>query len=101
MPTLRIFVSSPKDVNSERTVARRVIERLALQYAYHFQIEPVMSELEPMVATQTPQASITPPSDTDIVVTLLWSRIGTQLPEDPRFTIADLGRRPTGTEWEF
>ena len=101
MPTLRIFVSSPKDVNSERTVARRVIERLAVEYAYHFQIEPVMSELEPMVATQTPQASITPPSETDIVVVLLWARLGTRLPRDGRFTIEGMDQPPTGTEWEF
>src|SRR5215510_89409 len=101
MRPLRIFISSPRDVSSERTVARRVIERLALEYAYHFKIEPLMSELEPMVATQTPQASITPPSNADIVVTLLWARLGTALPDDPQFTIDEVGRRPTGTEWEF
>ena len=100
MRHLKIFISSPMDVSSERTVAQRVIARLAMEYAYHFRIESVMSELEPMVATQTPQASVTPPSETDIVVTLLWSRLGTPLPEDPRFAI-DQTRRPTGTEWEF
>jgi tetratricopeptide (TPR) repeat protein len=100
MRHLKIFISSPMDVSSERTVAQRVIARLAMEYAYHFRIESVMSELEPMVATQTPQASVTPPSETDIVVTLLWSRLGTPLPADPRFAI-DETRRPTGTEWEF
>jgi hypothetical protein len=100
MRHLKIFISSPMDVSSERTVAQRVIARLAMEYAYHFRIEAVMSELEPMVATQTPQASITPPSETDIVVTLLWSRLGTPLPEDPRFAIDEI-RHPTGTEWEF
>jgi hypothetical protein len=90
------------DVNSERSVVRRVIERLAIEYAYHFRIELVMSELEPILATQTPQAGIVPPSTTDIVVALLWSRLGTPLPKDPRFVIeGDQDRRPTGTEWEF
>src|SRR5207245_4259863 len=55
----------------------------------------------PIMATQTPQASITPPSDTDIVVVLVWARLGTPLPEDPRFEISSAQRQPTGTEWEF
>lgn len=101
MKPLRIFVSSPMDVSSERTIARRVIDRLAVEYAYFFQIEPVMSELEPMTATQTPQASITPPSETDIVVVLVWARLGTPLPSDHRFAIEGSDRSPTGTEWEF
>jgi tetratricopeptide (TPR) repeat protein len=101
MKTVKIFVSSPMDVSAERTVAHRVIGRLALEFAYHFQIESVMSELEPAVATDTPQASITRPSETDIVVVLLWSRIGTRLPDDPRFKTDDPTARPTGTEWEF
>ena len=101
MKTLKIFVSSPRDVRAERAVAHRVIGRLALEYAYHFKIEPVMSELEPMVATDTPQGSITPPSATDIVLVLLWSRLGTPLPNDPRFKTSEPGRQPTGTEWEF
>jgi hypothetical protein len=71
MLPLRIFISSPMDVNSERSVVRRVIERLAIQYAYHFRVELIMSELEPILATQTPQAGIVPPSTTDIVVALL------------------------------
>src|SRR5262245_959455 len=101
MRPLKVFVSSPMVVNSERSVVRRVVERLAIGYAYHFRIELVMSELEPIVATQTPQASIMPPSSTDIVVVLLWSRMGTPLPKDPRFTIDGDDRQPTGTEWEF
>jgi hypothetical protein len=90
------------DVNSERSVVRRIIERLAIEYAYHFRVELIMSDLEPLLATQTPQASIVPPATTDIVVALLWSRLGTPLPKDPRFIIeGDEDRRPTGTEWEF
>jgi tetratricopeptide (TPR) repeat protein len=101
MRPLKVFISSPVDVSSERSVVRRVIERLAIEYAYHFQIELVMSELEPMVATQTPQASIISPSSTDIVIVLLWSRLGTPLPKDARFSIDGESRQPTGTEWEF
>jgi hypothetical protein len=101
MRPLKVFISSPVDVSSERSVVRRVLERLAIEYAYHFQIELVMSELEPMVATQTPQASMISPSSTDIVIVLLWSRLGTPLPKDARFSIDSDSRQPTGTEWEF
>ena len=100
MKTLKVFVSSPMDVRPERAIARKVIERLSLEFSYHFKIEAVMSEFEPMTATDTPQAHIMPPSATDIVIVLLWARLGTPLPDDPRFKTDDK-RRPTGTEWEF
>ena len=43
---------------------------------------------------------ITPPHDTDIVVVILWSRLGTTLPGD-RFTGPLSGGEVSGTEWEF
>jgi len=50
------------------------------------------------------QDVITPPSQTDIVVLILWSRMGTHLPErtEARKYEGLDGRAPvTGTEWEF
>lgn len=56
-------------------------------------------EFEPMLASGHFQDAIVKPSETDIVVLILWSRLGTSLPE--RFQGID-GRAPvTGTEWEF
>jgi hypothetical protein len=98
--TIKVFLSSPMDVAEERFAARRVIERLAQQFAYYGHIEPVLSEEKALPATETPQKNIPAPSDTDIVVVLLWSRLGTPIldenyrehPGDPPMT---------GTEWEF
>ena len=101
---LRIFVSSPGDVNPERRRAQLVIEKLAKAYARYFTISPILWEVEPMLASGHFQDQITPPSETDIVVLIVWSRLGTPLPaktETREYHGID-GRAPvTGTEWEF
>jgi WD40 repeat protein len=101
---LRVFISSPGDVRSAREIAALTIERLAQDYARFFEIEPFLWEYEAMVASGHFEDSIEPPSAFDIVVLILWSRLGTLLPE--RTTVREYrgidGRAPvTGTEWEF
>jgi WD40 repeat protein/TPR repeat protein len=101
---LRIFISSPGDVRSAREIAALTIERLAQDYARFFEIEPYLWEYEAMVASGHFQDSIEPPSAFDIVVLILWSRLGTLMPE--RTAVREYrgidGRTPvTGTEWEF
>ena len=59
---LRIFISSPSDVRPERLIAQRVVERLGREFAYHFRIEPVLWERQPLIATEHFQTKITPPS---------------------------------------
>lgn len=101
---LRIFLSSPRDVKDPREIAAQTIERLAKDYARYFKIEPYLWESEALVASEHPQDSIEPPSEFDIVVLILWSRLGTSLP--PRTAVREYhgidGRTPvTGTEWEY
>ena len=100
---VRIFISSPSDVRPERLKAEQIIRRLDSEFAHHLRIEPVLWEREPLVAThhfQDPE-NIPRPRDTDIVVVILWSRLGLPLPADG-FRGAVSGRCPvTGTEWEF
>jgi WD40 repeat protein len=97
---IRIFISSPGDVGDERRRASLVISRLAREYARFFDLSPVLWEYEPMLAAGTFQDVITPPRDTDIVVVVVWSRLGTALPA-PYASPID-GRAPvTGTEWEY
>lgn len=101
--TIKIFISSPSDVRPERLIAERVIARLDREFSYHFRVEAVLWEHEPLVASHHFQDSqnILPPRTTDIVVVILWSRLGVLLPHD-RFTGAVSGKAPvTGTEWEF
>jgi tetratricopeptide (TPR) repeat protein len=101
---LRIFVSSPGDVTAAREIAALTIERLAQDYARFLKIEPYLWEFEAMVASGHFQDSIEPPSAFDVVVLIVWSRLGTPLPQ--RTAVREYrgmdGRCPvTGTEWEF
>jgi hypothetical protein len=101
---LRIFVSSPGDVPDERLRADLIIDKLAQDYSRFFRIESYRWEHEPMLASAHFQDAIDPPSKFDIVILILWSRLGTPLPEKTalrEYRGLD-GRIPvTGTEWEY
>ncbi len=99
MENLRIFISSPGDVLEERTLAERVIDRLQSEFAGRVTLEPTFWEHEPLVATAGFQEQLVRPSETDIVISILWSRLGTRLP--PSFTRPDGSRYESGTEFEF
>src|SRR5580700_3170711 len=101
---LRIFVSSPADVPNERLRADLIVDKLAQDYGRYFSIESYRWEHEPMLASGHFQDAIAPPSASDIVILILWSRLGTPLPEKTatrEYRGLD-GRAPvTGTEWEY
>jgi hypothetical protein len=101
---LRIFISSPSDVPDERLRAALVVDKLAQDYRRFFALEVYRWEHEPMLASGHFQDAIEPPSKCDIVILVLWSRLGTPLPEktDVREYRGIDGRAPvTGTEWEY
>ena len=94
---LHIFISSPSDVTPERLIAKRIIDRLAREFEHHCNIEPVLWERQPLIATEHFQKTIEPPpSRTEIVVIIIWSRLGTPLPKD-EFPGAVSGSEVTGT----
>ncbi|TDR93958.1 ATP-binding protein [Enterovirga rhinocerotis] len=101
---LRIFISSPGDVQEERLRAHLVVQKLARDYQRFFRIEPYLWEYEPMLASGHFQDAIEPPSQSDVMVLVVYSRLGTPLPERTaarEYRGLD-GRAPvTGTEWEF
>jgi Novel STAND NTPase 1 len=101
---LRIFISSPGDVPDERLRADLIIDKLAQDYSRYFSVESYRWEHEPMLASGHFQDAIEPPSAADVVVLILWSRLGTPLPEKTgmrEYRGLD-GRVPvTGTEWEY
>ena len=99
LPILKIFVSSPGDVNEERIITKTVIERLEQEFATRVILKPIFWEHEPMLMTETFQTQITPPSETEIFICILWSRIGTRLPA--QITREDGSRYDSGTEFEF
>jgi DNA-binding response OmpR family regulator len=96
---IRIFVSSPGDVEEERRAAQRVIEGLALEFGTQVSLEPFFWEAEPLLATDSFQTQILTPADAEIFVCILWSRLGTRLPPD--ITRADGSRYDSGTQYEF
>lgn len=105
----KIFIASPGDVCDERGLARGVIERIRSERAFRGRVDlECVAWDQPgagvaMEALMTPQEAIArglpKPSECDIVVVILWSRIGTRLP--PEYTKADGSRYVSGTEWEF
>src|SRR6516162_10133194 len=101
---LRIFVSSPGDVLDERLRADLIVDKLSQEYSRFFTIESYRWEHEAMLASKHFQDAIEPPSAFDIVVLIVWSRLGTPLPEktaEREYRGID-GRAPvTGTEWEY
>jgi len=99
LKSLRIFVSSPGDVAEERLIARRVIGRLNAQFGDALQLEPLFWEHEPLLATASFQEQIPRPSETDIAIAILWSRMGTALPGHIRRP--DGSAYSSGTEFEF
>ena len=79
--TLRIFISSPGDVESEREKAKQVIEQLQKWYGSSVNLVPVLWEDLPLDITTDFQTGIdlilSERQGIDIAVFILWSRLGT------------------------
>jgi hypothetical protein len=88
-----IFLSSPTEVQPEREAAERIVLRLGGVYAKH--IKPSLERWERHFyeATKGFQESIAAMDTFDLVVGIVWKRIGSELPPD-RF------RRDDGTAFE-
>ena len=105
MTHFKIFLSSPGDVAKERAKAIAYIKN-ELPYTSSFQGKITCEVVAwddphaqiPMLAGETPQVSVNnarpKPSECDIVIVILWSRMGTPLEMDGK-------TYQSGTEWEF
>ena len=97
--TLRIFISSPGDVPVERERAADVVRRLQEEFVHYAVLEPFFWEDQPARATETFQSQFPEASAMDIVIGVLWARIGTPLPLDK---VRPDGRRyESGTVYEL
>ncbi len=96
--TIRIFISSPGDVNAERDKAKQVITQLQKWYGPAVTLVPVLWEDIPLEIDASFQNGIdvilSGDQGIDIAVFILWSRIGTPV------TIGDRTYQ-SGTEREF
>jgi WD40 repeat protein/tetratricopeptide (TPR) repeat protein len=127
MKTIRVFVSSPGDVRTERTIADRLIRMTAeelgipvsVQYSNLLRdaqsgespdrsIEPELSDLilcpyfweyqrfSPELGYQDQMPNT---AQFDLVICILWSRLGTKL--HPRFEMPDGSEPRSGTDFEI
>jgi hypothetical protein len=107
---VRIFLSSPGDVAEERALARELVksalpvnEWLRGRLTFDLVSWDDPDSAIPMPAHLTPQEAINRglkrPSECDVVIVLLWSRMGTPLPAE--YVKPNGTPYRSGTEWEF
>jgi len=95
-----VFVSSPGDVVPERGRAQAVAAKLNRQYKGLVRFETVLWEEHFYKADQTFQSQIPEAVTCDIILSIFWTRIGTELP--PGFPSMANGRPyPSGTAYEL
>jgi formylglycine-generating enzyme required for sulfatase activity len=106
---LKVFIGSPSDVNDERQLAWNALTQLPYRPAYRGRVtfEAVAWNLPhpkiPLIANIPAQSSVNwikgEPSACDIVVIIVWSRLGSPA-KQAEYAKPD-GGFFTGTEWEF
>ena len=102
MKKLRIFISSPGDVQQERILAKKVITELNKTFAKHIVLEPLFWEDMPLLASSTFQEGIDQVINKysiDIAIFILWSRLGSPLGKS--YIKPDGSPYYSGTEYEF
>jgi WD40 repeat protein/Tfp pilus assembly protein PilF len=99
MQTLRIFISSPGDVAGERQVAGKVIERLQGKYWSFVRLDDIFWEQKVIRSTAHYQDELVNPGECEMVIGILWSRLGSLMPD--KFRKASGARYDSGTEWEL
>ena len=87
-PSVKIFISSPQDVLGEREIAERVIARLDGMWGVHIRLHAERWERRHYQAAKSFQQAIGNMADFDLVVGILWKRVGSPLPPD-QFLRAD------------
>ena len=100
MRKVTIFVSSPKDVAPERGRVQAVAAKLNREYEGLVRFETVLWEEHFYTADKSFQPQIPEAIASDIVVSIFWTRIGTELPAD--FPRMPNGKPyPSGTAYEL
>ena len=91
MSAYKIFISSPGDVGRERHLAEQVIRRVAAEFQNRVEVQPYFWEYEPMESTRDYQENIPLTSAFDLVICILWKRLGSPLSVNHQ--------RPEGGQW--
>ena len=102
MKRINIFISSPGDVQQERLIAKRVINKLSKEFDAVAEIRSLLWEdmpLPPTMGFQEGIDTIINSVQVDIAVFIIWSRLGTPL--NKAFTRKDGTPYSSGTEYEY
>jgi eukaryotic-like serine/threonine-protein kinase len=95
-----IFVSSPKDVAPDRGRVQAVAAKVNREYEGLVRFETVLWEEHFYTADKSFQPQIPEAVASDIVVSIFWTRIGTELPAE--FPRMENGKPyPSGTAYEL
>jgi hypothetical protein len=97
---VRIFVSSPNDVAAERGRVQSVAANLNREYEDLVRFETVLWEEHFYTADRSFQPQIAESVACDLVVSIFWTRIGTELPPDFQ-RLPDGRPYPSGTAYEL
>ena len=102
MRTIRLFVSSPSDVDFERQRAERVAERLNGELWPRVRFETIRWETKFYSAHKSFPEHIPEAAECDIVIAIFWSRLGTELAGGlpARYHMADGRPYASGTAYE-
>ena len=96
---VRVFISSPGDVQAERKRVERVVERLNGALGGTARFQAIRWETGFYTADRSFQPQIPEAADCDIVIAILRHRLGTALPDGfPRLPTGE--RYPSGTAYE-
>jgi hypothetical protein len=99
MAAYKIFISSPGDVGRERHLTEQVIRRIAAEFQDRVELQPYFWEYEPMESTRDYQENIPLTSAFDLVICILWKRLGSPLSATHPNPAG--GRWRSGTEFEL
>jgi serine/threonine protein kinase len=122
--TIRVFVSSPGDVQKERKLADNLIRSVAAEFGVPVNVTysnllrsneifstalesddgtlvlcPYFWEYQRFRPDEGYEEQIPNPAEFDLVICILWSRLGTQLA--PKFVLPDGSRPRSGTDYEI
>ena len=100
--TIRIFISSPGDVQEERNKAKAVVDQLRKIFSGRLELQAVLWEELPLQVDMSFQRGIDvvlSETGIDIAVFILWSRLGS--PTGPLMVGNDMKEFRSGTEREW
>ena len=102
LKTIRIFISSPGDVQEERNKAKAVVDQLRKIFSGRLELQAVLWEELPLQVDMSFQKGIDvvlSETGIDIAVFILWSRLGS--PTGPLMVGNDMKEFRSGTEREW